>query len=268
MIGTGTGTEAESSEEPSSAQTAVHAVGPQLASHHKTAHSRIVPEEFFRWRGGEITRLEAFCDVVFGFAITLLVVSLEVPHTYAELMADMRGFLPFAACFAQLAMIWRTHYRFSRRYGLEDPYTVFLNVVLLFLVLFYVYPLKFVFTLLFSELTGAGTVDLGWHEGSVLMRIYAAGFASVFLLFALLYGHAYRLRKDLELNPVEVLETRSAIRENAILVLIGVTSFLIALKYPGWAGWTYIAIGPLLWIHGAVFGKRTRLLAEKLFPQG
>jgi hypothetical protein len=100
------------------------------------------------------------------------------------------------------------------------------------------------------------------------MRIYAAGFASVFLLFALLYGHAYRLRKDLELNPVEVLETRSAIRENAILVLIGVTSFLIALKYPGWAGWTYIAIGPLLWIHGAVFGKRTRLLAEKLFPQG
>lgn len=108
----------------------------------------MVPEEYFRWRAGEITRLEAFCDVIFGFAVTLLVVSLEVPHSYAELMADMRGFLPFAACFAQLVMIWRTHYRFSRRYGLEDSYTVFLNVVLLFLVLFYVYPLKFVFTLL------------------------------------------------------------------------------------------------------------------------
>ena len=98
--------------------------------------SRIAPEKYFRWRAGEISRLEAFCDVIFGFAITLLVVSLEVPHTYADLMADMRGFLPFAVCFAQLAMIWRTHYRFSRRYGLEDPYTVFLNVVLLFLVLF------------------------------------------------------------------------------------------------------------------------------------
>src|SRR5271170_1780581 len=131
----------------------------------------LIPEKYFRWRAGEITRLEAFCDVIFGFAITLLVVSLEVPHTYAELLADLRGFLPFAACFAQLAMIWRTHYRFSRRYGLEDGYTVFLNVVLLFLVLFYVYPLKFVFTILFSEITGAASAgDLGWREGSVLMR--------------------------------------------------------------------------------------------------
>src|SRR3954470_20402870 len=101
----------------------------------------LFPEKDFRWRAGEITRLEAFCDVVFGFAITLLVVSLEVPRTYAELMADMRGFLPFAICFAQLIQIWFTHYRFSRRYGLEDTYTLILNVLLLFLVLFYVYPL-------------------------------------------------------------------------------------------------------------------------------
>jgi uncharacterized membrane protein len=231
-----------------------------------TPHRRgIIPEKYFRWRAGEITRLEAFCDVVFGFAITLLVVSLEVPHSYAELMADVRGFLPFAVCFAQLALIWRTHYRFSRRYGLEDSYTVFLNVVLLFLVLFYVYPLKFVFTLLFAPLTGVivpGVFE--WHEASVLMRIYAVGFASVFLLFVLMYAHAYRLRGELGLNPVEILETRFAMRENGLLTLIAITSFLVALKSPDWAGWIYVAIGPLLWIHGAIFGKRTRVLAEKM----
>ena len=223
----------------------------------------IVPEQYFRWRAGEITRLEAFCDVVFGFAITLLVVSLEVPHTYAGLMADMRGFLPFAACFAQLAMIWRTHYKFSRRYGLEDPYTVFLNVVLLFLVLFYVYPLKFVFTLLFAEITGSESANLGWHEASVLMRIYAIGFASVFLLFVLMYGRAYTLRRKLALTPVEVLETRSAMQENGVLAMVGIASFLVALKSPGWAGWLYVLIGPLLTIHGAIYGKRVRLLAGK-----
>src|SRR5499433_771093 len=108
-----------------------------MASEHRRG---LLPEKYFRWRSGEITRLEAFCDVVFGFALTLLVVSLEVPRNYGELMAAVRGFVPFAACFAQLILIWRAHYRFSRRYGLEDPYTVFLNVVLLFLVLFYVYP--------------------------------------------------------------------------------------------------------------------------------
>jgi hypothetical protein len=241
------------------------AAQPGSQAHAGTPHRPgIVPEEYFRWRAGEITRLEAFCDVIFGFAITLLVVSLEVPHSYAELMADMRGFLPFAACFAQLAMIWRTHYKFSRRYGLEDPYTVFLNVVLLFLVLFYVYPLKFVFTLLFSEIMGADvTANLGWHEGSVLMRIYAIGFAAVFLLFVLMYGHAYRLRRELGLNPVEVLETRVAMQENGVLALVGVTSFLVAFKSPGWAGWLYLVIGPLFAIHGSIFGKRVRLLAEK-----
>ena len=229
-------------------------------------HGRaIAPEQYFRWRAGEITRLEAFCDVIFGFAITLLVVSLEVPHTYAELMADMRGFLPFAVCFAQLAMIWRTHYRFSRRFGLEDPYTVFLNVVLLFLVLFYVYPLKFVFTLLFSEITGTDApANMGWHEASVLMRIYAVGFAAVFLLFVLMYAHAYRLRRELGLNSVEVLETRFSMQENGLLALVGVTSFLVAFKSPGWAGWSYLAIGPLLALHGSIFGKRIRVLAEKL----
>lgn len=75
----------------------------------------MLPEKYFPWRGGEITRLEAFCDVVFGFALTLLVVSLEVPSTYAALMKDMRGFLPFAVCFSQLVMIWLAHYKFSRR---------------------------------------------------------------------------------------------------------------------------------------------------------
>jgi hypothetical protein len=202
---------------------------------------------------------------VFGFAITLLVVSLEVPHTYAELMADMRGFLPFAACFAQLALIWRTHYKFSRRYGLEDPYTVFLNVLLLFLVLFYVYPLKFVFTLVFVEIQG-GTVsgDMGPHEASMLMRIYAAGFTSVFFLFVLMYGHAYGLRGKLGLNPVEVQQTKFAIQENALLALVGVVSFLVAFWSPGSAGWVYLAIGPLLAIHGSIFGRRVRALAEKL----
>jgi hypothetical protein len=67
------------------------------ASHFPSEHRPgLLPEPYFRWRAGEITRLEAFCDVVFGFALTLLVVSLEVPHTYADLITAMRGF--FALC--------------------------------------------------------------------------------------------------------------------------------------------------------------------------
>ena len=32
----------------------------------------------FRWRGGEIARIEGLSDAVFAFAVTLLIVSLEV----------------------------------------------------------------------------------------------------------------------------------------------------------------------------------------------
>lgn len=245
-----------------------HPTSTQLvAEHHEIAmeHRRgVLPELYFRWRAGEITRLEAFCDVVFGFALTLLVVSLEVPRNYAELMAAIRGFVPFAVCFAQLILIWKAHYRFSRRYGLEDPYTVFLNVVLLFLVLFYVYPLKFVFTTLFEGLMGSTTAARwGWHEASVIMRIYAAGFTSVFLLFALMYAHAYKLRKELGLNEVESLKTRLEVQENIIMASIGALSFVLAIKNPAWAGWSYFLIAPVLTVHGTVFGKRLRLLAEK-----
>lgn len=221
------------------------------------------PERYFRWRAGEMTRLEAFCDVIFGFALTLLVVSLEVPRTYAELMTAIRGFVPFAACFAQLVVIWRAHYRFSRRYGLEDSYTVFLNLVLLFLVLFYVYPLKFVFTMLFDEISGHD-VGMGFHEVSVLMRIYAAGFAAVFIIFALLYARASSLRNVIGLNPVEVLETRVAMQENIFMAVVGVISFALAFKFPGLAGWAFFLLGPGLAIHGSVYGRRVRALAEKL----
>src|SRR5205823_2235752 len=107
----------------------------------------LMAEKNFRWRGHEISRIEGFSDAVFGFAVTLLVVSLEVPHTFTELKEAMLGFPAFGICFSLLLLVWRTHVHFFRRYGLQTGWASALNATLLFLLLFYVYPLKFLFTL-------------------------------------------------------------------------------------------------------------------------
>ena len=99
----------------------------------------------FRPRAREVSRTEAFSDVVFGFALTLIVVSLEVPTTYNELVSIMRGVPAFAICFAILVWIWFEHHRFFRRYNMQDGLVIALNAALLFVVLFYTYPLKFIF---------------------------------------------------------------------------------------------------------------------------
>ena len=88
-------------------------------------------------RRHDISRLEGFSDAVFAFVLTLLVVSLEVPRSYAKLIELVRGFPSFACCFALLVWIWHEHNMYFRRYGLQDGYTVFLNAVLLFVVMFW-----------------------------------------------------------------------------------------------------------------------------------
>src|SRR5438094_8721957 len=74
----------------------------------------------FRLRGREVTRLESFSDAVFGFALTLLVVSLAVPKSFDDLVATMGGFPAFALRFLLLALIWNLHYKLCGRAGLDD----------------------------------------------------------------------------------------------------------------------------------------------------
>ena len=216
----------------------------------------------FRHRAREVSRIEAFSDIVFGFALTLIVISLEVPETYEELMHDMRGFLGFAICFAVLMWVWWTHYTFFRRYGMHDGYTIVLNTMLLFLVLFYVYPLKF----LFSLVTGA--IKSGGIDTSTLFVIYGLGFAGIFALFFLLHLHALREREELELNDVELYDTRSAMILYGAYVIIGLTSALIAVAAPprmvGWAGWTYFLLGPVSGFIGARRGSKRRAVEESM----
>jgi uncharacterized membrane protein len=222
-----------------------------------------MPEKIpFRQRAREVSRIEAFSDIVFGFALTLLVVALEVPKSYEELMHDMAGFLGFAICFATLMWIWHAHHTFFRRYAMTDGYTIVINSMLLFVVLYYTYPLKFIFSLV------TGSVRRRDLDPSMLFLIYGLGFIGIFSLMLLLYLHAYHRREELQLNELEVHDTRTAMWMYGSHIAIGVLSVILAQLLPwnmiGLAGWAYALLGPVSAFVGAKRGYARRALQESL----
>ena len=197
----------------------------------------------FRVRGREVSRVEAFSDVVFGFALTLIVVSLEVPRDYEALIDTLRGFPAFAICFAMLMWIWYVHHTFFRRYSLTDEVTIALNTILLFVVMLYIYPLKFMFSIVTGQIRGTA------HAGNLFI-IYGLGFAGIFALFVLMHVHALRKREELELNELELHDTYTMIAMYSAYVVIGVASALLGAVATTrtmlqWAGFIYFAIGPV-----------------------
>jgi len=215
-------------------------------------------ESDFRWRAVEVTRLEGFSDAVFAFAVTLLVVSLEVPKTYPELLHAMRGFFAFGVCFALLANIWYQHCRFFRRYGLQGPTAVTLNCCLLFFVLFYVYPMKFLFTGMFAD------EPIAAQQGRNLLMIFGAGYVAIFTIFGLLYRHAWSERDALALTPLERLITRHSMIHQVAMVIIGLGSMLLALllseQLVGLAGFFYFVTLPYFTVSERIFGRQQRQL--------
>jgi uncharacterized membrane protein len=236
-------------------------------AHGRMSKANLMMDPRFRWRGGEITRLEAFSDAVYAFAVTLLVVSLEVPHTFEELLGTMKGFVAFAACFAILILIWHAHVKFFRRYGLQDAWTVFLNSSLLFVVLLYVYPLKFLFFLVL----GGAKIHIENEQVPVLMTIYGLGYAAVFLMFLLMYRHAIGKADQLELSLIERLETKHEQFNSGVLMAFGMVSAALAnllpLRLSGLAGWLFAFVGVYFGIAESIFAKKMAKLEIALLHE-
>jgi uncharacterized membrane protein len=225
----------------------------------------------FRVRGLDVTRTEGFSDAAFAFAVTLLVVSLEVPRNFEQLLDVLKGIPAFAVCFTILIWLWVAHYKFFRRFGLEDRLTIALNSLLLFVVMVYVYPLKFVFTIFMGMITGIQPSNTGRIRNDQvgdLFVIYGIGFMAVFLILALMNLRAYRLRDKLELNELERLMTRAEIARCLGIAAVGILSVVTALVIPGgaagFAGVAYCFIGVVEYIVGWRFGRKHDNLLKQM----
>jgi uncharacterized membrane protein len=220
----------------------------------------------FKWRSHEPSRLETFSDAVFAFAVTLIVVSIEVPKTFDELFEVFKGFFSFACCFGILFIIWNNQNIYFRRYGLNNAYITFLNGLLLFVVLMYVYPLKFLFTALFSGAVyhdhGQTGIMITDQQQPALMYVYHSGYATIYLLFLLMYYHAKKNAVKINLSDAELFETNSFIIANLFNALLGIAGILFVLlapmKYKGLSGFLYMLIPFLYSILFSVRGRQMR----------
>lgn len=200
----------------------------------------------FRYRGLKGSRLETLTDTIFGFAITLLIISSEVPKNYIELQVSMYSFLGFIFCTMLIMTIWQSHKTFFLQYGLQDSKTNILNTILVFVLLFYIYPLKYLFSYLGTAIYVKIKIILGDNSQALQLAIkrlkdanlnseqwlditlrFSVALAIIYLLFLLLHIHAFKLKNKLKLNQKEVFITITSIQEYIIFLSIAVFSLLI-----------------------------------------
>ncbi|SMD34726.1 Protein of unknown function [Reichenbachiella faecimaris] len=240
----------------------------------KTLKDSDVP---FRFRGVDNTRVEALSDGVFAIATALLVISSSIPETYAELLHFLKDLVPFALCMALLMLIWFQHYVFFIRYGFKDAKIVAVNTLLLFLILFYIYPLKFLMQLLYDMFSAMFTKNweafnhiftnvIRIEDTPNLMSIYGFGAASIFFTLAIMYLIAYRRAEELELNPKEKFLTRISMRANLLMGAIPLTSCLFCLL-PVEPNISFAVGGFIYWLYPIImvpFSIRNKKILSKI----
>lgn len=188
-------------------------------------------------RGYEIYRIEALSDAVFAFTVSLLIMSLEVPKTFTELKHIMLQFFPFLATVSLVFFFWYLQNKYFRCYGLNDTKVIVLNLGLLVLMLFYVYPLKFLFSLLlgflfhinyFEEVVAKGETVIQQEEFPLLILFFSLGYAVIWFIFFSLYRYALNLKQKLELRTYERVVLKSQKRDALMQVFIGLLGMFFA----------------------------------------
>ncbi|HMT75231.1 MAG TPA: TMEM175 family protein [Chitinophagaceae bacterium] len=221
----------------------------------------------------EIFRVEALSDAVFAFSVSLLIISLEVPNTFEELKATIHNFVPFFATVALVFFFWYLQNEYFRNYGLNDGKVVFLNLALLALILFYAFPLKFLFTLLlswftgisfFSEVPKEGESILTQEQFPELIVFFSIGYAIIWFIFYLLYHHTFKKRKVLELTAVETAYLSNQRLDALVQVAIGLLSMVFSLlRLPLISGLCFLLLPVWLLVNNHHFKKQLKAVSGR-----
>jgi len=232
----------------------------------------------FVWRGHTVSRIENLSDIVFALALGMLLLTGAPPQTFSELVHFLISIIPVTASFAILIMIWNAHFVFFRRYALADNTVVLINSVLLLMVLFTAYPLRFIFDSFFWFIIGWATGDysqllsteMDFANSARSMAFFGTGYAVIYALLSAMYAHAIRKADMIGLSAEEILITRQTVWIYRGEVVIACILICVALLTPfgPFAGCLMILNWPAAYLISAMVRNANKKPAARVIAAG
>lgn len=229
-----------------------------------------------RVRGLEVTRLEGLTDAMLGFAITLLIVAIEPPTEFDQLYNMILGFPAFAITFLLMMFIWLWHYRYFRQFGLNNGKVMLVNSILLFFVLLFVFPFKFLATVVVDYVILEGwfgfdmphTLSIRGGQYPILHTFYVLGFSAIFMCFAWLYKLALDAADHLKLTEFEVFHAKAHAVTFLIVAVVPLLTIPIVWLPTNWAPMIAGFSNSLIWPATAIYTNITQKKAKAMLREG
>lgn len=231
-------------------------------------------EKYFTLRGLETTRLDTFIDAAFAFATTMLIISIgNIPKNFHDLILAFKGIPSFLASFTSVIFIWLGHRKWSRRFGIENNFTLLLSLCLVFVLMIYIYPLRLIFSAFFSWVSegffpSEFTISTG-KELTGLFVFYGLGFSTISFLLGSLNYYSLKIRDEIHLGQIEILLTKLEMTNWFVLSIAAFISTLIALLMPlkigQYAGFIYFFLPVLMPAIAILFKKKIKKLISENF---
>ena len=124
----------------------------------------------------------------------------------------------------------------------------------------------------FSTLPHKEIVPMSLTQLSSASAVYGLGFFLLFIMFGLLYLHAYRKRHELGLTPMEVFNVRLFFGQHMVSAAVGLIALGIALFGPRRFGFlspmAFALMGPAHWSYQVWIGKKRKAFEAKLPTPG
>lgn len=223
--------------------------------------------DLINYRGSRPSRLDNLTDAVFGIAITLLIFNLKNPNSFIDLLSFTKTLPAFLISIAFLVLIWYEHVRFSEVYSMKDTTLTIINTLFIALIIFYVYPLRFL-TVFLTNFFFQTEVEMNIHNDQVplLMIYYGLIAAALYFLVFLFYLRASKLKLHLQLNEYEAFYTDAHKIRLLIMFVVPLFSVLLTYLLMGvsliWAsvagGLTYMTYSPAMFIWINWFNRKSR----------